>query len=156
MYCCQYISKCSYFSVLFWMGKDCAWNLLNGPMWIAFLIPTVIVAWDLVYLTFLSDVSLLRGCFPSRSILILCDTLFTFLIIFLILFQGKRYKYIVTLFSTQYIVFYLWISYLHRFIPYLVLCLSNAITLFWTRFLIFSIWISNFLSMNATIFCFLF
>ena len=57
MYCCQYFTKCSYFSVLFWMGKDCAWNLLNGPMWIAFLIPTVIVACDFIYLTFLSDVS---------------------------------------------------------------------------------------------------
>ena len=101
MYCCQYISKCSYFSVLFWMGKDCAWNLLNGPMWIAFLIPTFVVACDFIYLTFLSDVSVFRVCFPSRSILILCDTLFTFLIIFLILFRGERYKYIVTEFYTQ-------------------------------------------------------
>jgi hypothetical protein len=41
--------------MLFWLGKDCAWNGLIGPMWIVFLIPTVVIAADFVYVSFFTD-----------------------------------------------------------------------------------------------------
>jgi hypothetical protein len=41
---------------LFWLGKDFAWNLSNGPMWIVFLIPTLAVAVDFIYLSYTAKV----------------------------------------------------------------------------------------------------
>eukprot|EP01041_Mallomonas_annulata_P000343 gene343-612_t len=32
--------------ILFWLGKDCAWNLLIPVMWIVFLVPTIMLAFD--------------------------------------------------------------------------------------------------------------
>lgn len=37
--------------ILFWVGKDCAWNLGILPMWIAFFVPTFMVALDFSYLS---------------------------------------------------------------------------------------------------------
>ena len=34
--------------IVFWLGKDCAWNTLIPVMWIVFLVPTVLVALDFV------------------------------------------------------------------------------------------------------------
>ena len=43
--------------ILFWLGKDCAWNLLIPVMWIVFLIPTVLIACDFMVTACLHKVS---------------------------------------------------------------------------------------------------
>ena len=35
--------------VLFWLGKDCAWNHMNLALWYLFLVPTLLVAADFVW-----------------------------------------------------------------------------------------------------------
>eukprot|EP01038_Epipyxis_sp_PR26KG_P014646 gene14646-19677_t len=37
--------------ILFWLGKDCAWNHGNGIMWIIFLIPTLLIALDFFWVS---------------------------------------------------------------------------------------------------------
>lgn len=39
--------------ILFWLGKDFAWTITNKPLWIIFAIPTMLIAVDFVYETFL-------------------------------------------------------------------------------------------------------
>ena len=45
------------FSILFWLGKDCAWNGLIPSMWIIFVLPTLIIACDFVYSSLFAKVS---------------------------------------------------------------------------------------------------
>ena len=48
---------CYFFvSILFWVGKDCAWNHLNAIMWIIFFIPTFLIAFDFVIITLINRV----------------------------------------------------------------------------------------------------
>lgn len=42
--------------IVFWLGKDCAWNTLNKTMWIIFVVPTFIFALDYVFMTLTSKV----------------------------------------------------------------------------------------------------
>ncbi len=42
-------------SMLFWLGKDTAWNNLNPIMWLIFVVPTVIIAVDFVAVTLANE-----------------------------------------------------------------------------------------------------
>lgn len=44
-------------SILFWLGKDCAWNGLIPSMWIIFVLPTLLIACDFVFSSLFSEVS---------------------------------------------------------------------------------------------------
>jgi hypothetical protein len=37
--------------MLFWLGKDFAWNTQNQVMWVACLIPTFLIALDFIWVT---------------------------------------------------------------------------------------------------------
>ena len=43
-------------SILFWLGKDCAWNGLIPSMWIIFVVPTILIALDFVHTSLYADV----------------------------------------------------------------------------------------------------
>ena len=50
-------------SILFWLGKDCAWNGLIPSMWIIFVLPTLLIACDFVFSSLFSEVSTcVRAC----------------------------------------------------------------------------------------------
>jgi hypothetical protein len=40
------------------LGKDTAWNTIEPVMWIIFVLPTLVIAFDFVMATFLDEVSL--------------------------------------------------------------------------------------------------
>lgn len=55
-------------SILFWLGKDCAWNGLIPSMWIIFVLPTLLIACDFVFSSLFSEVS---TCGRASTIILL-------------------------------------------------------------------------------------
>lgn len=49
-------------SILFWLGKDCAWNGLIPSMWFIFVLPTLMIASDFAFSSLFEKV--LRIIFP--------------------------------------------------------------------------------------------
>lgn len=48
--------------IVFWLCKDYAWNILNPILWIIFVIPTLIIAFDFVFITLYQQELLIEHC----------------------------------------------------------------------------------------------
>ena len=68
--CCVY--ALFYCSTFFWLGKDYSWCTRNMPLWILFLIPTVLCGADFVYVTFKRKVSTVISCGGGDTRYIVC------------------------------------------------------------------------------------
>ena len=47
-------------SILFWLGKDCAWNGLIPSMWLIFVLPTLLIACDFAFSSLFAKVYLIN------------------------------------------------------------------------------------------------
>jgi hypothetical protein len=52
---------------MFWLGKDFSWNQNNKGLWVFFLIPTLSVAADFIWVTFRTKVRYFAACNEFRS-----------------------------------------------------------------------------------------
>jgi hypothetical protein len=52
---------------MFWLGKDFSWNQNNKGLWVFFLIPTLSVAADFIWVTFRTKVRYFAACCEFRS-----------------------------------------------------------------------------------------
>lgn len=56
-----------YFSILWWLGKDVAWNAHVQLMWIIFMIPAMLISWDFTLQSALKEVSEVKRLFIAFS-----------------------------------------------------------------------------------------